>query len=330
MMENSDTGRLVPVDFDQISAHFPELSRMKIRLESVALKQPIDSSNASTETWAELALLLEENYANHDGFVILHGTDTMAYTASALSFMLENLTKPVIITGSQLPIGMLRTDGKENIISAIEIAAAQHNSQPIVREVAIYFGDKLMRGNRTHKYSTENFDAIESSNYGNLAEVGVHIRFAYKRLLRNEKDVFTVHKKMNENVGVLQIFPGISDKLLTAVLATNGLKGLILETYGSGNVPDKVLNHSALKLAIEQGLIVVNVTQCNKGFVEPGRYGSSWSDNSGRVISAGDMTTEAALTKLMFLLGCGIETDEFKKIFTTSIRGELTEELGIE
>lgn len=324
MMEDPSTGRLAPVDFGQIADQFPELTRMNLNLTAVALGTPIDSSDASIQTWTSIASLVEENYHKHDGFVILHGTDTMAYTASALSFMFQNLRKPVILTGSQLPIGKQRTDGKENIISAIEIAATKKSGEPVIQEVAIYFGDKLMRGNRTHKYNTENFDAIESANYGALAEVGVHIRFAKDLLWRGEEEEFTVHKSMDENVGVLRIFPGISDKLLSAVIETEGLKGLILETYGSGNVPDKVLNHQGLRDAITKGLFVVNVTQCNKGFVEQGKYGSSWSNGSLGVVGANDMTTEAALTKLMYLLGRGVQPEQFREAFTTSLRGELS------
>jgi L-asparaginase len=277
----------------------------------------------------KIAQTIEDNYDAYSGFVVLHGTDTMAYSASALSFMLENLSKPVIFTGSQLPIGKLRTDGKENLITAIEIASTRRNGEPVLQEVAILFDSKLMRGNRSHKYSTENFDAFSSPNYDELAEIGIHIIYNYKSLLRPKEGGLKIHKKFDDSVGILKIFPGMSTKFAHAVLNAPGLKAIILETYGSGNAPKDPALIEQLSEAISRDLVILNVTQCSKGFVEQGLYETSAALQKLGVIGGADMTTEAALTKLMFLLGQGYNGNELRKELSNSLRGELTSYLAL-
>ncbi len=323
MMEDHQTGSLIPFDFEQLRDFVPELRRFKSQIEVVAFDNPIDSSDVSIETWQNLARIIEINYTYYDGFVILHGTDTMAYTASALSFMLQNLSKPVILTGSQLPIGRLRTDGKENLITAIEIAAARKNNEAQIQEVAIYFESQLYRGNRTHKYNTENFDAFQSANFPALADVGVHIFYRSDLLLRAEGE-FSIAPQLDGRVAVVKIFPGITESVLRGTLNAHDLKGIVLETFGAGNFPQKPALHEALRDAIARGIVIVNVSQCNKGFVEQGRYETSYALQKMGVIGGADMTSEAALTKLMHLLGQGHNPAETERLMMTSLRGELT------
>ena len=329
MMEDPSTGSLIPLNFRELVNYIPELRRFSSSLEVVAFDNPIDSSDVNISTWLKIAQTIEDNYDAYSGFVVLHGTDTMAYSASALSFMLENLSKPVILTGSQLPIGKLRTDGKENLITAIEIASTRRNGEPVLQEVAILFDSKLMRGNRTHKYSTENFDAFSSPNYDELAEIGIHIIYNYKSLLRPKEGGLIVHKKFDDTVGILKIFPGMSTKFVHAVLNAPGLKAIILETYGSGNAPKDPALIEQLSEAIARDLVILNVTQCSKGFVEQGLYDTSAALQKLGVIGGADMTTEAALTKLMFLLGQGYQGNELRKELSNSLRGELTSYLAL-
>lgn len=321
MHENPETGALEPLDFDEIRQHVPELSQFDIHLEVAPFDKPIDSSDIGVSTWIKLAEIIESRYNEFDGFVVLHGTDTMAYTASALSFMLENLSKPVVVTGSQLPIGALRTDGKENLISAIEVASSQSSSG--LNEVCVMFGSKLMRGNRTHKNDTEGFDAIESANCQPLAEVGTHIIYN-RHLLSKSKGKLKVHLTVERGIAILKMFPGITKGFVLRVLGTPGLKGLVLETYGSGNAPKKAWLNEMLGKAIAKGMVVVNVTQCNRGFVEQGKYSTSSGLAKQGVVGAADMTTEAALTKLMFLLGRDLPQEEVKEQMEKAICGELT------
>jgi len=324
MVHDSVTGSLVPIDFRHISDHVPELKKLGYVLKSVSFKPVKDSSNIDPVVWVKIAEIIEENYNNYDGFVVLHGTDTMAYTASALSFMLENLQKPVILTGSQLPIGLLRTDGREHLITAIEIAAAKENDLPAVPEVCIYFDNKLTRGNRTTKISAEHFDAFYSPNYPPLAEVGLHLKYFKNLILHPAKeDKLIVHKTFDTNVAVLKLFPGINRKLLHAIMNTEGLRGLILETYGSGNAPTYPWFLEDIKDFIDKGGIVLNVTQCHGGSVEMGLYETSRLMLEAGVISGRDLTSEASVTKLMHLFGKHSSGESVKTELNKSLAGEI-------
>ena len=324
MLEDAATGSLIPLNFSELEKYIPELMRFSKSMDVVAFEKPIDSSDVNIQTWVSIAEIIEKNYDQYSGFVVLHGTDTMAYSASALSFMLQNLTKPVIFTGSQLPIGRLRTDGKENLITAIEIAGARRNGEPVIQEVAVLFESKLLRGNRTHKYSTENFDAFDSPNYDELAEIGIHIIYSHQRLLRNDSKELKVLKEFDNRVGILKLFPGMSPAFVQSILTSPQLKAIVFETYGSGNAPKEGWLVEALRSAIERGLVILNITQCSKGFVEQGLYDTSAALQRIGVIGGADMTTEAALTKLMFLLGQKYSGDTLKEKLTSPMAGELT------
>ncbi len=324
MMENPENGSLIPLNFNELQNYIPELRKFANDLDVRAFDTPIDSSDVNVSTWQSIAAIIEENYDQYSGFVILHGTDTMAYTASALSFMLDGLAKPVILTGSQLPIGRLRTDGKENLITAIEIATARRNGEPVIQEVAVLFDSKLFRGNRTHKFSTENFDAFSSPNYDDLASIGIHILYNHQKLLRKEKNRLNVHSVFQTDVAILKIFPGMSRAYVQAVLNIPNLKGLILETYGSGNAPKEQWFINELQQAAQKEIVILNITQCSKGFVEQGLYQTSAALQQIGIIGGADMTTEAALTKLMFLLGKGLSGKALKEQLALPIAGELT------
>jgi L-asparaginase len=324
MMENPENGSLIPLNFNELQNYIPELRKFANDLDVRAFDTPIDSSDVNVSTWQSIASIIEENYDSYGGFVILHGTDTMAYTASALSFMLDGLAKPVILTGSQLPIGRLRTDGKENLITAIEIATARRNGEPVIQEVAVLFDSKLFRGNRTHKFSTENFDAFSSPNYDDLASIGIHILYNHQKLLRKEKNRLNVHSVFQTDVAILKIFPGMSKSYVQAVLGIPNLKGLILETYGSGNAPKEPWFISELQQAADREIVILNVTQCSKGFVEQGLYQTSAALQQIGIVGGADMTTEAALTKMMFLLGKGLSGKALKEQLALPIAGELT------
>jgi L-asparaginase len=277
------------------------------------------------ETWIQVANIIELNYNSFDGFIVLHGTDTMAYSASALSFMLENLGKPVIFTGSQLPIGSLRTDAKENLIASVEIAAALREDKPVVPEVGIYFENKLYRGNRTTKNNTEDFNAFLSGNYPSLAESGVHIRFNYPAIHYPDSDEpFTVHKKLDNNLAILKIFPGFSRAVTESIFLTKGLRFLFLETFGAGNAPEEEWFIQAVLAALKNGIIILNITQCMTGFVEMGLYETSRKLMEAGVLSGHDMTTEAAATKMMFLGGASTDRDWIVNQLCISLRGEMT------
>lgn len=325
MIDQPVTGALVPVDFSEIETQIPELRKFDLTLETYTFDPIIDSSNVSPEFWIDLAKLIEEYYDQVDGVVILHGTDTMAFTASALSFMLENLQKPVILTGSQLPVGVLRTDGKENLLSAIEIAADYRDDTPMVAEVCIFFQNQLFRGNRTTKHNAEYFNAFVSENYPPLAETGIHIHYHTSPYNAPDNHItLKVHTGLNPHVGILKIFPGITPELVKALLETVGLKGLVLETFGSGNAPTSEWFIDLLENAIRSGLIILNVSQCPAGSVLPGKYETSRQLQNIGVLNGRDMTTEAALTKMMFLLGQDIEASEVKVLMNRAIRGEIT------
>jgi L-asparaginase len=324
MIRDTQSGLLKPFNFARLLEEVPELSKFNIRIDTYSFPEPIDSSDMHPGIWVELATLIGNRYNDYDGFVVLHGSDTMSYTASALSFLLENLGKPVVLTGSQLPIGTIRTDGKENLITSIEIAAGMHNNLPVVPEVCVYFEYKLYRGNRTHKYNAEHFDAFHSPNYPALAEAGVHIQFNTSALLPPPAQPLRVHTAVNTNIAVLKLFPGITPQLVQAVLQTPGLKAVILETFGSGNATRQPWFANALEEAIARGIIFLNITQCAAGRVEQGRYETSSAFARIGVVGGSDMTTEAAVAKLMFLLAQNLSPDTIKTQLTTPLRGELS------
>lgn len=325
MMQDPKTGVLKPFNFKALTKQIPELQKFDIELSSISFDKPIDSSNMSPETWIQLAHIIKSNYDLYHGFVILHGSDTMAFTASALSFMLQNLAKPVILTGSQLPIGTIRTDGKENLITAIEIAAAQKNNKPIVTEVCVYFEYKLHRGNRTLKYNSAHFDAFKSPNYPALAEAGVTIDYKTNYLLKPSKKQFAIQTQLDNDVVVIKLFPGLSKKITLAILTIPGIKGVIIETYGAGNASTQPWFIDALKTAINKGIIVYNVTQCPEGKVVQGMYETSSHLKKIGVISGQDITIESAITKLMFVLGQKLSLEKTKKQLETNLVGEISE-----
>jgi L-asparaginase len=322
MIRDVKTGQLKPFNFSRLLEEIPELSKFNVQIHTHSFAKPIDSSDMQPEIWIELAQLIGRNYDKHDGFVILHGSDTMAHTASALSFMLENLAKPVVLTGSQLPIGTIRTDGKENLITAIEIAAAKKNGKAIVPEVCIYFEYSLYRGNRSNKFNAEHFRAFQSANYPLLAEAGVNIVYNTPHIAVPAKGKLKVHTALDRNIAILKMFPGITPEVVNAVLTADKVKAIVLETYGSGNVTTQKWLIDSLSAAIKKGRIILNITQCAAGRVEQGRYQTSAQLEKIGVIGGADMTTEAAVIKLMFLLGQ--KPKNIKKELTRSLRGELS------
>lgn len=324
MMQDARTGELKPFNFKALTKQIPELEKFDIDLSSISFSKPIDSSNMHPGVWVELANIIKDNYNKHDGFVILHGSDTMSYTASALSFMLENLAKPVILTGSQLPIGIIRTDGKENLITAIEIASAQKNNKPIVTEVCVYFEYKLYRGNRTYKYNSAHFDAFKSPNYPALAEAGVDIQYNTGALLKPSKKQFLVHTQLDNDIAVLKLFPGLSKKITLSILNTPGIKAVVLETFGAGNASTESWFIDALKQAIDRGVIIYNVTQCSEGKVIQGMYETSSQLKKIGVISGYDITFESAVAKLMYVLGKKTTLAKAKQLLETNLCGEIS------
>lgn len=325
MIENPETGALENFNFDHLLNHVPELKRFNYNIATYQFNPPIDSSDMEPSFWAKLVKIIHNNYEKFDGFVILHGTDTMAYTASALSFMLENLGKPVILTGSQLPIGMLRTDGKENLITAIEIAAAYENGRPVVPEVCIFFENQLMRGNRTTKINAENFNAFRSYNYPPMANAGIHIKYEPHLIHRPDPaKPMKPHYLFDTNVVILTLFPGIQENIVSSILHVEGLKAVVLKTFGSGNAPQKPWFVKLLKEATDRGIIIVNITQCSSGAVEMKRYETGLHLIEAGVISGYDSTPESAVTKLMFLLGHGLSNEEIRYHMSTSMAGEIT------
>lgn len=326
MGHNPDTGALEPLNFDHLLSNFPEFALLPTEVDTYQFTPPIDSSDMSLRRWAQLVRIIADNYEAYDGFVVLHGTDTMAYTASALSFMLENLTKPVILTGSQLPIGQLRTDGKENLLTSIELAAAfGEDGRPMVPEVCIYFSGRLLRGNRSTKESADGFNAFNSFNYPHLCEAGVEFQFNPHNILKPDYSKPMIpHMSMDPNVVVFSLFPGIQENVVRHMFEAPELRGIVMRSFGSGNAPQKPWLMRLLKDATQRGVTVVNISQCVAGFVKMGRYDTGFQLQDAGVVSGGDSTVESAITKLMFLQAHYKDVRAIRSLMGRSICGEIT------
>lgn len=323
-MVQDASGALAPFNFGKVVDRVPELKQLGIRLTVISFPKPIDSSNILIQDWKDMAYIIEENYSQYDAFVILHGTDTMAYSASMLSYMLEGLNKPVIFTGAQMPIGSIRSDARENLITALEIAAAHNNGHPIVSEVCVYFNYRLLRGSRAQKLRSSTFAAFESENYPVLADAGIEIEFNYSALMPFNPDAkLNVHNGLDPNVAILKLFPGITENVVRSILDDSKIKGIVMETFGSGNTMSFDWFIDCLKDALNNGKVILNVSQCIGGEVQQGRYETSKKLNEIGVLSGGDITTEAAITKLMFLLGASKDRNELDYLLTHSLVGEM-------
>ncbi|MCQ2285005.1 MAG: type I asparaginase [Bacteroidales bacterium] len=326
MMVDPESKALKPFEFKNLQQQLPMLPLIGADITFKDMLPLIDSSDTNADFWIRLAKMIGEEYDHYDGFVILHGTDTMAYTASALSFLLENLAKPVILTGSQLPLGVIRTDGRRNILNAIAIAAEYKDDKPMIQEVCIYFQNNLYRGNRTYKDNASRFNAFSSPNYPKLAEVNTNIEY-HKSFIHVEEPVkpLVVHDKMDDNIAIVKLYPGIRHDFLQSVFATPGLRAIVMETFGVGNAPTNPEFIQLLKETVNKGILIVNVTQCKGGGgVEMGRYLTGKHLADVGILSGHDMTTEAAVTKLMFLLGQYQSNEKVKQKIENSLCGELT------
>ncbi|MEK6480753.1 asparaginase [Catalinimonas sp. 4WD22] len=322
-MSYDERGSLMPFNFSRIVEKVPSIQGFNIHITVISFPELVDSANIRPVHWVDMAYIIYENYRRYDGFVVIHGTDTMAYSASALSYMLEGLNKPVIFTGAQLPIGSKRSDAHENFITALEIASEYRDGKPVVPEVCIYFGNLLLRGNRSSKRQSIHFDAFESENYPILGEAGVVIDYnksAIKPYKADQKLVY--HSKLDSNVAILKLFPGISRRVVESILQIPDIKGVVLETFGSGNAPTDTFMLDSLSDAIDRGVIILNISQCSGGRVIQGRYQTSRSLDDIGVISGKDMTTEAAVTKMMFLLGKEQNPQEVRRLLPQPICGE--------
>lgn len=324
MVRDKETGSLHPVNSTELYEEIPFLNKFDYRIDFHSFDPLLDSSDICPRHWVELVRVIEKNYEKYDGFVVLHGSDTMAYTASALSFMLENLNKPVILTGSQLPLGMIRSDGRDNLLTAIEIAAAREDETPIVPEVAIYFENNLLRGNRTFKYNAEHFQAFRSGNYPPLAEAGIQIKYNRNAIMRPNFKSLKTHTDLNTDITILKLFPGMQEASVRALLSIPGLRAVVMETYGSGNAMTDPWFLNLLQDAIERDIIILNVTQCRAGEVEIGKYKTSIDLGRIGILSGHDITVESAVTKLMYVLGTGLGKEETERLLQVSLRGEMT------
>lgn len=325
-MEYDEQGSLTPGDFDSIVAKLPVLSELNLSLSVVSFLPPIDSSNVTVEHWAKMAETIKENYDQYEGFLVLHGTDTMAYSASALSFMLKGLSKPVVFTGAQLPIASPRSDARENFITALEIASDYKEGRPMVPEVSIYFNHLLIRGNRSKKVESNHFDAFESENYPILAEAGISIDYQRNAIMKpvDESVSFGINTKMDTSVIILKLFPGITANAVESILMTDHVRGVVLESYGSGNVPNRPWFLDLLKKSLDSGKVIINISQCNGGQVAQGKYEASSALDALGVVNGSDLTTEAAVTKMMHCLAQHKSTAEVKSALISPIAGEMT------
>lgn len=343
MMKDPETKALRAFDFSKLLVHIPEIKQLDCEIDTYSFDHPIDSSDMNLEEWRKLGDVIHKNYDDYHGFVVLHGSDTMSYTGSTLSFMFENLTKPIILTGSQLPIGDLRTDAKENLITSLQLAVEQDQDGPIIKEVCIYFEYQLYRANRTAKMNAEQFEAFSSPNYPPLAISGVNLtidrsllwkwqvedpafaKAEQKKTPVPDPNLMRYRPRLVDRVVVLKLFPGITQEVVRAICQINGLEGIVLETYGSGNAPTQKWLVTILKEALEKGIRMVNVTQCIGGAVAMGKYETSIQLQKIGLVSGKDITTEAALAKMMYLLQHTDSPESFKRYFETSLRGEITE-----